>query len=355
MRDLEVLKRLVARYSPSGQEASAVREFVRLARARGYRARTDAAGNGIAEIGHGRPTILFLGHIDTVAGPRPVVLRRGRLHGRGAVDAKGPLAAALIAGTGFAGPGTFRIVASVEEEVDSRGARHLARGAAPDALIVGEPSGWDGVTVAYKGIVRLEATFRQPRAHWSAPEPTAADRAVRWASVLSSLATRHAGGSPFRSLTAKVVDLRCRAEGDPEVASVTVDLRLPPGLSTSAVLRELRAEEDGAPRPRLRLLARAEAVEVPRNEPAAVALCGAIRAEGGVPTLWRRGGSSDLNVVAPAWGIGGVAYGPGDARLDHTERESLAIDELQRAARILRGAVESLAGRLTPPRSAAAP
>jgi len=356
MDDASVLERLLTRYSPSGQEQAAVAEFVRLATELGYRARTDRAGNGVAEIGRGRPIVLFLGHIDTVEGDRPVERRRGRLHGRGAVDAKGAIAAALLAGRGFAGPGTFRVVAAVGEETDSRGARHLARGPRPDALIAGEPSGWDGVTIGYKGDLRLEATFRQSRSHWSSPFPTAADAAVDWIERLRAEARSALAESPFRSMTVKVVGLAADPGADPELARATVDVRVPPGMSTADVLARL---PDAPVRPSYGILARVEPMEVARTDPVVVALCGAIRDARGTPTLWRRGGTSDLNVVGPAWGLGGAAYGPGDARLDHTDREALSVADLGRSATVLRGALERLVHRgasaLTPPRSAAAP
>jgi [amino group carrier protein]-lysine/ornithine hydrolase len=351
-----VLERLVARYSPSGQEAGAVAEFLRLARELGYRARADRAGNGIAEVGRGRPTTLFLGHIDTVEGRTPVARRRGRVHGRGSVDAKGALAAALLAGRGFAGPGTFRVAAAVGEETDSRGARHLARGPRPDAVIAGEPSGWDGVTIGYKGDLRLEATFEHARSHWSSPFPTATEAAIDWLGRLRVLAESRRGESPFRSLGAKAVGFASDPAADPEVARITVDLRLPPGLSTAELLELLPKEPT---RPRLRVLVRVEPTEVPRTDPVVVALGTAIRAEGGRPTLWRRTGTSDLNVVARTWGLGGAAYGPGDSRLDHTARESLSIAELERASAVVRGALAQLSRRRgeepTPPRSADAP
>jgi len=354
--DASVLERLLARYSPSGREEAAVAEFVRIAQELGYRTRTDRVGNGIAEVGRGRPTVLFLGHIDTVEGDRPVRRSRGRLHGRGAVDAKGALAAALLGGRGFAGPGTFRVVAAVGEETDSRGARHLARGPPPDAVIAGEPSGWDGVTIGYKGDLRLEATFTRPRTHWSSPFPTATDVAINWVEGVRSVVRSAPEASPFRSLSAKAVGFSSDPSADPEVARVVLDVRVPPGLSTEEVLSRLPT---GALRPRVKLLVRIEPTELPRTDPVATALCDAIREAGGRPTLWRRTGTSDLNLVARAWGRGGAAYGPGDSRLDHTDRETLSIAELRQAGRVLRGALERLTrpaeGRPTPPRSGVAP
>jgi [amino group carrier protein]-lysine/ornithine hydrolase len=340
MDDGDVLERLLAHYSPSGHERSAVDEFVRIARKLGFRSRRDRVGNGVAEIGRGRPVLLFLGHIDTVEGDRPPFRRRGEVHGRGAVDAKGALAAALLAGSPFSGPGTYRVVAAVGEETDSRGAQHLARGRRPDAVIAGEPSGWDGVTIGYKGDLRLEVSFERPRTHWATPLPTATDLAIDWLGRLRELARSWPAESPFRALTVKVVGFASEPGADPERARALVDVRLPPGVSTGEVLATLPKEPR---RSALRVLARIEPAEVSRTDPVVVALCAAIREEGGRPTLWRKSGTSDLNVVTRAWRTGGAAYGPGDARLDHTARERLSLAELRRASRVLRGALERLA------------
>ena len=47
-----------------------------------------------------------------------------------------------------------------------------------------------------------------------------------------------------------------------------------------------------------------------------------------------------MNVVAPHWPVPMLAYGPGDANLDHTPEERLPLDEYLRAVEVL-GAVLS--------------
>ncbi len=342
MDEADVLLRLLRTYSPSGSEDLAVREFVRLARELNYTARVDGAGNGIARRGRGQPRVAFLGHIDTVPGRRPVRQSRGRIYGRGAVDAKGPLATALLAGSRFAGPGTLEVIAAVGEETDSRGARHLARGKRYAAVIAGEPSRWDGITVGYKGDVRVRAYFTGRRTHYSSPRPTVADSAVRWIEQVRAVASPAPGSSPFRSLTLKVVGIQTGGD-DAEWASVTIDLRVPPGRTTSEVLWALPREPG---RPTLKTLVRIEPIEVDRTNPVVRALEAAIRAERGRPTLWRKSGTSDLNLVAPAWGISGAAYGPGDPHLDHTAREAVSERELRRSVRILEVTFRTLATEL---------
>lgn len=345
MDDVRVLERLVSRYSPSGREMPAVWEFVKIARELGYVARVDRAGNGIARRGHGRPRILMLGHIDTVEGERPVRTVRGRVHGRGAVDAKGAIAAALLAGRNFAGPGELVVVAAVGEEIDSRGARHLIPRLRPDRVIVGEPSGWDGVTIGYKGELQLDAEFRGRRTHYSSPTPTTADVALDWAMTVRAWAATRRVDSLFHSLTVKTIGLATLGRGDEESVRVTVDLRIPPGLTTRELLRTLPSEPG---RPSIAVRIRVEPIEIARTDPVVAALSAGIRAKGGRPTLWRKAGTSDLNLVLPAWKVPGAAYGPGDARLDHTSRESLSVADLRRAEAVLRLAFARLAGAPDP-------
>lgn len=343
MRALDVLERLVRPYSPSGAEAPAVSAFLRTARELGFSVRRDAAGNGIARSGRGHPRVLFLGHIDTIEGALPVRRRRGRLSGRGTVDAKGALAAALLSGPALSGRGEYTVAAAVGEETDSRGARHLLAGAAPDAVIAGEPSSWDGVTVGYKGELQLEGGFREPRTHLGSPFPTVVDRALDWVRSVRTYAAERSGSSPFRSLAAKTVRFESDAFGDPGTARVVVDFRLPPGLTTAELLRSLPP----GPRSR-RVRIRVEPLEVDPSNPVVRSLVDGIRASGGRPTLWRKTGTSDLNLAVPAWRVPGAAYGPGNARLDHTDRESLSLAELDRAVAVLTTALDRLrSGGLT--------
>jgi LysW-gamma-L-lysine carboxypeptidase len=337
--EVEALERLVEEYSPSGGEESAVRAFCRLAAGLGYRVRMDPAGNGLARRGRGRPRLVFLGHIDTVPGRLPVGRRRGRLHGRGTVDAKGALAAALIAGSDFPGPGMLEVIACVGEETDSRGARYLARRRDVDAVIAGEPNRWDGVGVGYKGCLRFAATFRGPARHLSSPFPTSADRALAWAERLKAVVQPPAETSPFRSLTLKVAGVRTDV-GAWDTTIVTVDVRLPPGTTNRSVLARLpRAGRE----PEVRLISRIEPWEVDARTPVVSALVASIRAEGARPTLWRKTGTSDLNLLSPLWKCPAAVYGPGDPHLDHSSRESVSERELRRSVRVLRRAFSLLA------------
>ena len=340
MDDVEVLRALVDEYSPSGREGPAVHLFLDLARGLGLDGRSDAVGNAIARIGGGPPTILFLGHIDTVDGALPVRIEEGRLYGRGACDAKGPLAAALIAASRHQGPGEIVVIGAVGEELDSRGTRALlAHHPAPDFLIVGEPSGWESVTIGYKGNLSLRLRIDGERAHLSGPEPTTVERGLALIDRLHAFCNAREGGTRFRSLTMKVSSFHTIVEHGKEHVEIGMNFRLPSGLPAGDVLTWLESAEGV----RWDVLDRSEAVEVDSRNAVVLALCAGVRELDERPTLLRKLGTSDLNLAAPAWGCPSAAYGPGDSHLDHTDRESLPILDFQRAIRVLGVAFSRLA------------
>ncbi|HVH64872.1 MAG TPA: M20/M25/M40 family metallo-hydrolase, partial [Candidatus Acidoferrum sp.] len=177
---VELLEEMLAIPSPSTQERQLGQWLVSRLRGMGFAARRDEVGNVVAYWGGGAKEVILLGHIDTVPGFIPVRREGDRLFGRGAVDAKGPLAAAIAAvarqpvGTGW----RLTIIGAVEEEGSSRGARHLVNRRPPDQLVILEPSGWDAVTLGYKGSLRLRYRLAQSMGHGAGPNESAGDKAI---------------------------------------------------------------------------------------------------------------------------------------------------------------------------------
>jgi [amino group carrier protein]-lysine/ornithine hydrolase len=170
-------ERLLAEYLAEGMERLGIRAFV------------DEADNARGQVGHGPLQVVLLGHIDTVPGVIPVRLIEGKLFGRGAVDAKGPFVAMIFAAAGLSEKAlsrlTVHLVGATEEEVpSSKGARFVAGRLKPDYVVIGEPSGWEGITLGYKGRLLVKVRRRRTTSTppTTSPTPPRSSSATSWPS-----------------------------------------------------------------------------------------------------------------------------------------------------------------------------
>lgn len=340
---MTLVERLVRCYSPSSWEDEAVACLLDEMAERRFDVQRDAIGNAVGIVGTGPCRVDLIGHIDTVPGELPVENADGTLHGRGSVDAKGPLAAFVEAASAFVDSTslTIRVVGCVGEEADSRGAQHILAAYEPsNAVIIGEPSGTDGMTLGYKGSIRLHYALETPRAHQGAETPTAAEAAVAFFQALRGVHPDHGTGFDVPSI--RLVDVGSQSGHLNEQAELTLGVRTPPEFDIDAFKAEAARLADGA---NLVWGEYTPPVLASKRNPLVGALSGAIRAEGLKPRFVRKTGTSDMNLLND-WGVPIVAYGPGDSRLDHTPEEHLHLADYERAIRILRGALASLPERL---------
>ena len=339
--DRDLVHGLVQIPSVSRDEGRAVAWLVDRMRERGYRAYVDEAGNAVGEIGKGPTHVVLLGHIDTVPGHIPVRIEGEELVGRGAVDAKGPLAAFVCAASEPIDGVTVTVVGAVEEESPtSKGARYRATLSAPDWCVIGEPSGWDGFAVAYKGRLVTELLIERTARHGAAPGPTVAEQAVAlWQRIHASAQAQHQrGASAFDRLDARLEGMWTDADGLAERARVRVGYRLPPGIGSDDVEARLRddARIDEGTSVTVTRLASEEPVRTERTSTLARAFARAIAETGATARTIVKSGTSDMNVLAPAWRCPMVAYGPGDSAYDHTPMERLRLEDHARAIEVLR-------------------
>ena len=340
---IALLEEMLAIPSPSTQERALGQWLVSRLRGIGFAARRVEVGNVVAFWGSGPKEVVLLGHIDTVPGLIPVRREGDRLFGRGAVDAKGPLAAAITAvsrqpvGTGW----RFTVIGAVEEEGSSRGARHLVGRRSPDQLVVLEPSGWDAVTLGYKGSLRLRYRLSLPMGHGAGPNESAGDRAIRFIRrVQDHTSERSKGLGSFAGLDVRVLGFHADHDGFRETAAMSLGFRLPPDFDVDMLKRQLEDWGEGA---ELRFDYADGAVRAEKNTPVVRAFLAGIRAAGGTPRFKMKTGTSDMNIVAPIWGCPALAYGPGDSKLDHTPDEAIDLGEFQRGVEVLSAALRQLA------------
>jgi len=129
----------------------------------------------LAGSGGGR-SLMLNAHLDTVGIDGMVdalapVIRAGRLHGRGAYDMKGSLAACLAAAKALTDAkatvgGDLVIAAVADEEYASLGTAEVVRHTPVDAAIITEPTELE-ICIAHKGFVWLEVESIGKAAHGS--------------------------------------------------------------------------------------------------------------------------------------------------------------------------------------------
>ncbi len=333
MTPRELLEALVSTPSVSGAESESAAVLVDYFEAHGRDAWTDDAGNVRAP---GDDSVLLTGHVDTVPGHIDVRVEDGELWGRGSVDATGPLAAMAAAsvetGASFAGV--------VEEETTSAGARHLVEDRTePDAVVNGEPSGWDALTLGYRGLASATYEVATESGHSSRPEPNAVQLATAWTERVQ--AAFHDDETVFESVTVKPVafDGGLAEDGQAVEATVDVQFRLPPG-TTAEDVRETVADctTEGS-------VTWTESIPPVMASPrtsVAGALRAGIREAGGDPTHLRKTGTSDANIYAGAWDCPVATYGPGDSAFDHAPDERIDLAAFDRGVDVLTAAADRL-------------
>ena len=349
--EVSLLANMLTIPSYSGQEGALASYLVEQARQLGLTAYVDEVGNFVAStslhqhtsVGSEQQPVVLLGHMDTVRGFIPVKIEDGLLYGRGAVDAKGPLAAFLCAAARLTQSDHLQrpivVIGAVEEEAaTSRGARAVVTRYQPHACIIGEPSGSQSVTIGYKGRLLVEYELARPLSHSAGPQQNSSEAAVAfWERVRTAADTwnsQHAGSSSFVSLNPSLRSINSEQNGLEEWTKLLIGYRLPPEYDIAGLRTQLQrwAEADEA---HLSFAGEEVAFQTNRTTPLARAFIQAIRSIGGQPTFKYKTGTSDMNVVGPVWGQNIVAYGPGDSRLDHTPHEHSSIAEYTQAIDVL--------------------
>lgn len=336
----DLLEAVVRIPSVSRNEREAAERLVDFFEAHDREVWLDEVGNVRAPDDDG---VLLTSHIDTVPGDIPVRVEATDegdvLWGRGSVDAKGPLCAMAVAavrtGASFVGV--------VGEEVDSKGARYLVedREDAPGAVVNGEPSGWEGITLGYRGLLAGTYVATSESGHSSRPENNAIQDAIDWWSAVEAEFDPDDWVPVFERVTCKPVDIDGGISEDGLSVETTMDvqLRVPPEYTTD----EIREIADGyLGNGTVNWDDKVEPVMQSPRTSVARAFRAAIRQHGGDPTLLRKTGTSDMNVYAKAWDCPMATYGPGDSDLDHAPNERLPLDEYDRSVSVLESVAERL-------------
>ncbi len=301
---------------------------------------------GVLDGGTPGPSLMFCGHIDTVgvegmSAPFEPAARNGRIHGRGAQDMKGGVAAMIDAARvarerGFHA-GRLIIAAVVDEEYASAGADALVREWRADAAVVTEPTDLQ-IGVAHKGFAWFEIETLGRAAHGSRPLE-GRDAILRMGRVLTRLERldRELQSRPphplmgTASLHASIVAGGREWSSYPDRCVLRMERRTIAGESAvssereiSAILDSLRADESGF-EARARLIFSRPPYETPQCHRVATLLeaCAnarGLRAETVGMSFW-----TDAAILGEA-GIPSVLFGPGGAGLHSLDEYVNASD-----------------------------
>lgn len=334
--------------------------------------RVDDVGNviGRAPGSAGAPAVMLSCHLDAVdvgdasSWDRPpfgAEIDGGFLHGRGAMDIKGPLAIQTCAAARFLAsplPGDVIVAHTVLEERGGLGmARLMEAGATPPgAVIIGEATGGD-ICIGHRGRAEMVIEVEGLAGHASAPE-----RAHNPIDLLDALvpALRDFASTleddPVlgrSTLAPTAVETLPRSRNViPDRVRITVDWRVLPGSSPdrlAARLRDhLRRAVALAPPFQLRVDVAVEtqttwtgqAHERPLftpgyllapDHPVAIAAAHAAAGAGLRPAIRPWTFATDGGHTCGVHGIPTIGFGPGDERDAHTSTERL---DLARAERV---------------------
>ena len=363
----------------SNEGVEEMREFlVETIESRGIDARVDDAGNTLASKGAGASAVgdstaaddadpethlVFNTHIDTVSPHVPFARDQidghtVRIHGRGACDAKGPLAAILAAFFAVEPREDARVTLAVtpDEEVLSTGAAALDLDA--DCYVVGEPTGLDVCTAA-KG--RFQGTLTLTGAAAHAAEPDSGTNAVAsLEGALAAIRTFDDGRESHPQLGSATLTPTVVSGGDatnqvPARCELVLDRRSVPPETADGFRSELetavRATVPDAvgvsfdltdrPTPFLEAFATDESHDLVRT------LAAASERAGGSGAVRPFTAATEASYFSPA---PVVVFGPGvladdEGAVAHAEREYVDVADVRRAGSALRDATRRLVGR----------
>jgi succinyl-diaminopimelate desuccinylase len=314
--------------------------------------------NLLAVRGSGGPHLAFAGHSDVVppgegwhGAPFEPDIRGDLLYGRGAVDMKGAIAAAICAIAALPGDhaGTISLIITGDEEGPAKFGtvalmQHMdALGLRPDLILVGEPTSQhrvgDMVKIGRRGSVNMWLTVAGTQGHVAYPH-LAYNPATPLVRTLARLKDRvlDTGNDWFQPSNLEITDIMIGNPATnviPAEARARINIRFNNehrGEELVDWVRQVLAEEAG-PDSILTAAISGEAFLTPPGDWSGL-ITAAIRDETGIePELSTTGGTSDARFLSSWCPV--VEFGLCNATM-HKLDEAVAVDDLHRLTAIYR-------------------
>jgi len=322
--------------------------------------------NLLAYIGMGRPRLLLSTHVDVVApgagwrsDPFTLCEKDGAVLGRGAVDAKGSLAAMLSATLAYAKRGnemngTLIFASTVDEETGGilgMGALATQESLAPDYGVIGEPTDLD-IAICQKGVCWYEITVEGKAAHAATPQfgTNAIEQTSKLVLKLQSFRpkTNHRFlGQPTRNVG--MISGGTAPNTVPDRCTIKVDRRLLPSETPRDAWREVRMELNSLKKavPKLKYQIRGTLAAIPFElspslpfiRRVAAATQGVTRRKPGLKGIY---GFTDARHLRPSPRRAIVILGPGSISQAHVANELMPKDQLLQAVEVYSRIIEDV-------------
>ena len=294
--------------------------------------------------------------MDVVPGRIKVRKEGDYLFGRGASDAKSPLIAMLFAASSIQeNEGTIIFVGAVDEEGNATGIKNLVKNKPEiDYAIFGEPSGVQKVTIAYKGRLAINLKISvENSAHASAPwlaKNAIEETAIVVRDLKNNLEDNQENKTKGMMLTVAITEIRGGTSHNitPKECVATMDIRIPVDMNCNDVEEKITTNINEISSKRgieilYSVIDETEPFEAAHNSPLVRAITLAVLdVEQKRPTLIRKTGTGDMNVVGNQLKIPVITYGPGDPHEAHTVDEKVSIDEFVKGIDILKKSLHHL-------------
>ncbi len=316
----------------------------------------DEVGNIIAKKGSGSPKIMLCGHMDVVPGKVKVRKEGDSLYGRGASDAKAPLMAMLFAAASIEkNQGTVTFVGAVDEEGNAVGIKNIVKKKMDiDYAVFGEPSGIKQVTIAYKGRLAIKLKISAAdSSHASAPwlSKNAIEESIIFVKELKEkLEANQEDKTKGMLLTATMTEIKGGTSHNitPKECETLFDIRIPVDMNCKNIEQKIATLVKEISQERevdafYSILDETEPFEAPHNSSLVRAFTlGIMQVEKSRPTLIRKTGTGDMNVLGNQWKIPVVTYGPGDPHEAHTIDEKVSIEEYLKGIEVFKATLQHL-------------
>ena len=349
---------MVEIYSPSGNEKN-ISEFIfKQFTELGFKVTIDSVNNVLGEIGEGSLTILLCGHMDTVSPELPVKLENDILHGRGAVDAKGPLAAFIVAASELSKEkinAKIVVAGVVDEEGKSKGIKELIKKDLKiDYAVFGEPTAVDTITVGYKGSISIKITLETETGHSSSPwlYTNSIEKAIELWDLIKQIKTEKCTeNNYFNSISACLKKIGGGQNNNivPNKCIMLIDVRIPPSIKCSdyKLMVEKTINEfknlNKETTIKLKIEDETEAYLAPIKSSIVKAFTHSIwNNRKKQVKLTYKTGTGDMNFFGSITGKPCITYGPGNSRYDHTNNEQIEISEYLSSIIVIKEAIKNL-------------